>query len=188
MRGQFLTKDFDTDDVSFFKLAVVLRVFLHCVIGQVNVDLVQLGAGEVVLFAGCAHVRLSEQIKSGVVVDHCPNPQVKLATTEQQRSLDVLLHYKGCILNLLDSRFFLFRCLCALLLLLVRGDLIGQLLDFSVPSLEVFFTALSLCLCRPELGWDLHINAVVGPQDILEVLARVEHVDSDPSIEPSWLQ
>lgn len=48
--------------------------------------------------------------------------------------------------------------------------------------------SLSLESKGPVLDWDLHIDSIVGPKDILEIFAWVENVNTDASIKAGGLE
>ena len=114
MGGQFLAEGFHAHNVAFLELAVVLGVLLHGIVCQVHIDLVKLLPGQVILFTGRSHVGFLEQVELCIVIDQCPDANVKFPSTEKQGCLDVLLDDERRILDLLDT------CTGRLLLLWVR--------------------------------------------------------------------
>ena len=139
MGGQLLAEGLDTNDIALLEHAVVLRVLLHCIVRQMHVNLVELLARQVVLFARRAHVRFSEHIQLSIVANQGPDADIKLALAEEQRRFDVLLHDERAVLNLLHAflrSFALFK--------LVLRYLTGQLLDL--------FVSCFLCCCLLAFG------------------------------------
>ena len=91
---QKLLKLLETELISVFELGVIWRVFLDCVIGQVDKFVIDVGLARRVLRAAGADVALLEEktIERGSHQD--PYADVKLPAFDQQRVLEVLLDDK----------------------------------------------------------------------------------------------
>jgi len=72
---------------------------LDCVIGQMNVDLIQIGFFQVVRLATCPNVRLFEHKALAIMGNQHPLPYVKFSVPEQDWLLYVLLYDKSFVLN-----------------------------------------------------------------------------------------
>ena len=104
------------------------------------------------------------------MADQSPNTNVKLASFEQKWRFYVLLDDKRRVLDFLYTGP---RLLLRILLLFIYRDLVGKLKDFFISGSKIFALMFSLSLESkgPVLDWDLHIDSIVGPKDILEIFA-----------------
>lgn len=108
-----------------------------------HVYLIQVLLLQIVRLRRRPHITLPEKPHSLVPAQQNPHPHIKLALTEEQRPLNILLHYK---------RF----CLHAVILLL------PSLRDVGIQA--------------------IYVDAIVIPQNLLQVLYRVEYVDADAPV------
>jgi hypothetical protein len=68
--------------VAIFKGAIILRVFLDGVVGQVDILVVDVGEVHLELTGGGPQVALLENVQLVVLVDQHPDPDVKLPIIE----------------------------------------------------------------------------------------------------------
>ena len=123
------------------------------------------------------------------MTDQCPDANVELSPTEEERCLDILLYDKRRILDLFDT------CTGGLLLfwvriLLVLGDLVRKFLYLFVPLSEILGCAVAVLWSRRGVSVVIghaYLDPVVRPKDILEVLDRIEDVNADSTIETGRL-
>lgn len=92
--AEVVLKVINGHDVSLLELAVVLELGLDRIVGQVHFGLANRSGVQRVLRRSCPNVALFEHI-SRLVSHKDPNPDVKLASCNQQRLLHVLLYDKG---------------------------------------------------------------------------------------------
>jgi len=80
------------------------------------------------------------------------------------------LHDERSVLDFLYARP---RLLLRILLLFICRDLVGKLKDFFISGSKIFALMFSLSLDSKGLvlDWDLHIDSIVGPKNILEIFA-----------------
>jgi hypothetical protein len=108
-----------------------------------HVYLIQVLLLQIVRLRRRPHIALPEKPHSLVPAQQNPHPHIKLALTEEQRPLNILLH---------DKRFGLH----AVILLL------PSLRDVGIQA--------------------IYVDAIVIPQDLLQVLYRIEYVDADAPV------
>lgn len=121
------------------------------------------------------------------MADQSPYSNVKLSSFKQKWCFYVLLYNKRGILDFFHARP---RLLLGVLLLVVCSYLVGKLLNFLVSGSKIFDLLVSLNLdsMRPVLDRDLHIDSIVGPQNILQIFARIENVNTYSSIKTGRLE
>jgi hypothetical protein len=68
--------------VAIFEGAIILRVFLHGIIGQVDILVVDVGEVDLELTGGGPQVALLENVQLMVLVDQNPDPDVKFPIVE----------------------------------------------------------------------------------------------------------
>jgi len=129
------------------------------------------------------------------VADQRPDTNIELALPKQKRCFDVFLYNEGGILDFLDT-----AAACRLLrlwvrVLLILCYLVGKFLDLPVPLAEDVPRLATLVVSiwgRTIAGSivlrDVDLDPVVGPEDLPQVLATVEHVDANATVEASWLE
>ena len=81
--------------VAIFMVAVVRTVLLDCIIGQVDVVVVEVLCIHVVRCGACAQIALLEEVDIHFVSEADPHPNIKLSLIHEQRPLYILLNDKG---------------------------------------------------------------------------------------------
>jgi hypothetical protein len=103
--------------VAVLKGAIVLCVFLHCVVSQVYELVVRVVGVDIELGAARPQVALFEEEDAAFVVDEDPHADIKLPLIHQERHLDIFLDDEAVVLEL---ELVVVRVGCTRLLLL--GD------------------------------------------------------------------
>lgn len=77
--------------VSVFVAAVVFRVLLDCIVGEMDVEV----CVEFVLIGGGSHVALLEEMDFELVGEEDPHSDIELSSHEEERALEVFLDDKS---------------------------------------------------------------------------------------------
>ena len=170
-------------------LAVIFRIFLNCIVRQMNVDLIKLLVWKIIYIGWRSHVSLLEKVKTLVMRNQWPNSYVKLTTLEQQRCLDIFLNNERVIgdlfhfLSILLSSCFPRSTFC------ISLCLIHCFQCFLTNVYQILIFATSDKIFRLLLYFGLkHIDPVMSPQNLLQVFKRIEHMDPNTSVQACWFK
>ena len=120
-----------------------------------DIHLIKLLPGEIIFLRRCPYICLFKEVKLLVVINECPDTDIKLSSSEKERCLNIFLYDEGVVLDLFYSFISSFSCVWVCLFLILCY-LTRKLLNLFIALGEIFiYGRLFVCSSTLSIGAEL---------------------------------